>query len=259
MQGKTVFISGATSGIGKATAITLGGLGCRFILTGRRREKLEETKKALASSGNSSVLTLEFDVQDYYACEEAVSSLPSAWSAIDILINNAGLARGFSGVQDGDIEDWESMIDTNIKGLLYLTRLIVPGMIERGDGHIVNVGSIAGKEVYPKGNVYCATKFAVDALSRAMRLDLYRHNIRVSQIAPGHVEETEFSLVRFDGDREKAKIYEDFNPLTSADVANAIRFILTQPPHVNIQDIVLMGRQQANANFIHRSGRNFDQ
>jgi NADP-dependent 3-hydroxy acid dehydrogenase YdfG len=171
------------------------------------------------------------------------------------LLNNAGKAKGLAPIQEGQLEHWEEMIDTNIKGLLYLTRAVAPLMAERGSGHIINISSTAGKEVYPNGNVYCATKYAVEALTKAMRIDLHKYNIRVSQVAPGHVEETEFALVRFDGDAEKAKIYEDFQPLTSKDVAEAIYFIASRPSHVNIQDVLMMGTQQASSTIIDKSGR----
>ena len=170
-------------------------------------------------------------------------------------MNNAGKAKGFDPIHEGHLEHWDEMIDTNIKGLLYLTRAVTPGMVARRQGHVINVASTAGKEVYPKGNVYCATKFAVDALTKSMRLDLHRHDIRVSQVAPAHVEETEFALVRFDGDQEKANIYEGFQPLTSRDVAETVFFIAQQPAHVNILDVVLQGTQQASSTVIDRSGR----
>jgi len=203
------------------------------------------------------VLILPFDVRDSGAVEAALTNLPEDWQNVDILVNNAGLAKGFSPLQEGSIEHWETMIDTNIKGLLYVTRAISPGMVQRRRGHIINLGSIAGKEVYPNGNVYCATKFAVDALTQGMRLDLHKYNIRVSQVSPGHVEETEFALNRFDGDVERAKVYEDFQPLRAADVAEVIYFMTTRPPHVNVQDVVMYGTQQASATVLDRSGRKF--
>ena len=187
--------------------------------------------------------------------KKAISQLKNKWKKIDILLNNAGLAKGFDEIHKGDINDWEIMIDTNLKGLLYMTRMVTPYMVERGSGHVINIASTAGKEVYPKGNVYCATKHGVDALTKAMRLDLHKYGIRVSQVAPGHVEDTEFALVRFNGDKEKSKIYEDFKPVNSKDIAKIIHFIASQPIHVNIQDILVMGSQQANSNFIDRSGR----
>ena len=247
-------ITGATSGIGKATALRFAAEGHDIIVTGRRQDRINALLSELKGFGIK-CLGLCFDVQDVKACTDAVGSLPADWNDIDILINNAGLAQGLHPIHEGHTEDWDTMIDTNVKGLLYMTRLITPGMVTRGRGHVINVGSIAGHDVYPKGNVYSATKFAVNALTRAMRLDLHAHGIRVSQVSPGHVEETEFALVRFHGDQDKAKIYEDFQPLKSSDVAEAIYFIASRPAHVNIQDIVLMGTQQAGVNFIDRSGR----
>ncbi|MBK9017963.1 MAG: SDR family NAD(P)-dependent oxidoreductase [Saprospiraceae bacterium] len=253
---KTVLITGATSGIGRATAELFARNGYRVIATGRRAERLEMMAEYFKEKYNTELLTLPFDVRDLDAVRAAIENLPEAWHDIDILINNAGLSRGLSPIHEGDIEHWETMIDTNIKGLLYLTRAIAPMMVKRRSGHIINLASSAGKEVYPGGNVYCATKFAVDALTKCMRLDLYTHNIRVSQVAPGHVEETEFARVRFDGDVDRAaKVYENFQPLKSSDVAEVIYFIATRPPHVNVQDVLLFSTQQAGSNFIDRSGR----
>ncbi len=252
---KTVFISGATSGIGKATAEVFASHGHRLILNGRRVARLEALKNQFESEYGIDILLVPFDIRDVNAIKEAIRQLPEEWRDIDVLLNNAGKAKGLSPIHEGQLEHWEEMIDTNVKGLLYLTRAIAPLMAERKSGHIINVSSTAGKEVYPNGNVYCATKFAVEALTKAMRLDLHKYNIRVSQVAPGHVEETEFALVRFDGDSEKAKIYEDFRPLTSKDVAEAIYFIASRPPHVNVQDILLMGTQQASNLILDRSGR----
>ena len=254
---KTVLITGATSGIGKATAIAFAEAGYRIVLTGRRKERLEEFSKQLQST-NLNVKYLSFDVRDIKAAEEALNSLTAPFSDIDILINNAGLASGFDPIQTGSLKDWDRMIDTNIKGILFMVRLVSPLMVERKSGHIINLCSTAGHEVYPKGNVYCATKHAVDALTKGMRLDLHSHGIRVSQVSPAHVEETEFAQVRFHGDTEKAKIYEEFNPLKSSDVAQSILFIASQPPHVNIQDILLMGTQQASSTVVDRSGRKYD-
>lgn len=251
----TVFISGATSGIGMATAEVFAREGHRLIITGRRAERLDEISKYLSSHFGAEVHTLNFDVSNIDAVTNAIKSLPENWQDIDMLINNAGGAKGLAPIHEGRIDHWETMIDANLKGLLYVTRLISPGMVKRRKGHILNICSTAGKETYPNGNVYCATKFAVEALTRAMRMDLYTHNIRVSQVSPGHVEETEFALTRFDGDVEKAKIYKDFQPLKSSDVAEVIYFIATRPAHVNIQDVLMMGTQQASSMLIDRSGR----
>lgn len=252
---QTVLISGATSGIGKATAELFAQNGYRVILTGRRIERLREVQADLKEQYDAAVEILSFDVTDANATKAAIESLEGVWQDIDILINNAGKAKGLSGIHEGELAHWEEMIDTNLKGLLYLTRMVSPLMVTRGHGHIINVGSNAGKEMYPNGNVYCATKAAVDALTKAMRYDLYTKNIRVSQVSPAHVEETEFAAVRFDGDTEKAKIYEDFKPLNAHDVADAIFYMASRPAHVNVQDIVIMGLQQASSTMIDRSGR----
>lgn len=252
---KTVLITGATSGIGLATARKFAEHNFDLILTGRRGARLKELKKELGSNPSIDITTLEFDIRNYIKCEHAVSTLTRP---VDILVNNAGLARGLDFVHEVNIEHWEEMIDTNIKGLIYMTRLISPQMVQRKSGHIINLGSSAGKDVYPRGNVYCATKFAVDGFTRAIRTELHVHNVRVSQVSPGHVEETEFARVRFDWDEDRAKIYEDFNPLTSDDVAETIYFIASRPPHVNIQDIFIMGTQQASNLLIDRSGRKFE-
>jgi NADP-dependent 3-hydroxy acid dehydrogenase YdfG/tetratricopeptide (TPR) repeat protein len=252
----TVLITGATSGIGMATAKIFAKNGYRVIITGRRQEKLEALKIQLQRDFKANIHFLPFDVRDIDAVHQAIDSLTEEWKNIDILINNAGLSRGLDPIFEGNIEHWDTMIDTNIKGLLYLTRAITPNMVQRKSGHIINIASSAGKEVYPKGNVYCATKFAVDALTKSMRLDLYQHNIRVSQVAPGHVEETEFAKVRFDGNSDlAAKVYEGFRPLNSGDVAEVIYFIASRPAHVNIQDVLMFGNQQASNNHIDRSGR----
>ncbi len=250
-----VLITGATSGIGRATAEIFARNGYRLILTGRRVERLVELKNRFEAEFGTEVLLLPFDVRDPGAVEAALANLPESFQNIDILVNNAGLAKGLAPIHEGQLEHWETMIDTNVKGLLYVTRLVTPGMVRRKSGHIINVGSSAGKEAYPNGNVYCATKFAVDALTKSMRFDLHAHNIRVSQVSPGHVEETEFALNRFDGDADRAKIYNDFQPLKSSDVAEAIYFMATRPPHVNIQDLQLFATQQASSMVIDRSGR----
>lgn len=248
-------ITGATSGIGKATARALAEAGYSLLLTGRREDRLEELQEQLRQTYGVAVRILCFDVRHFEEAADHLNELEEEWKNIDILVNNAGLAKGLSPIQEGDLHHWETMIDTNLKGLLYITRLVTPWMVARGKGHIVNLGSIAGKEAYPRGNVYCATKFAVDGLTKAMRMDLYQHGIRVSQVCPGHVEETEFALVRFDGDADKAKIYEDFTPLRSSDVADMILYIVQAPPHVNVQDVVITSTQQASAMQVDRSGR----
>lgn len=254
----TVFITGATSGIGLATARLFAEKGYRLILTGRREDRLDEIQEELEDKYNTETNILNFDVRDQDTVFDVIQGLDKEWENIDILINNAGLAKGFAPIHEGDLEHWETMIDTNLKGLLYITRAIAPKMVKRKKGHIINLCSTAGIEVYPNGNVYCATKFGVDALTKSMRLDLYKYGIQVSQVSPAHVEETEFALVRFDGDQKRSKIYNDFNPLTSSDVADAIYYIATRPKHVQIRDIVLSGQQQATSTDVHRSGRIYD-
>lgn len=255
IQTKTILITGATSGIGLATAEKFANTGnCRLILAGRRKNRLEQIKDAILENFDIQVEILEFDVRDYLAVKKAIESLATPFNKIDVLINNAGLALGFNNIASGDLKDWETMIDTNLKGLLYMTKEVAALMIAQNGGHIINIGSIAGKEAYTNGNVYNATKAAVEILTKAIRLDLHKYNIRVGQVAPGHVE-TEFAINRFHGDEEKAKIYEDFTPLSAGDIANMIYFIVNQPAHVNIQDILVFPTQQASATVIHRSGR----
>jgi NADP-dependent 3-hydroxy acid dehydrogenase YdfG len=249
---KITLITGATSGIGKACAIHFAKHQHNLILTGRREERLKELATALEKENNIRVLPLAFDIRERQAVEDAISSLPNEWKNIGILINNAGLAAGLNTVQEGLIDDWERMIDTNIKGLLYISRAVLPLMINNSKGHIINIGSIAGKEVYPNGNVYCATKFAVDALTKGIRIDTVKHGIKVTQIAPGAVE-TEFSNVRFHGDAERAKsVYIGYEPLHPEDVAEVIYYTATLPKHVNINDLVLMPTAQASAVVMHK-------
>ncbi len=244
---RTVLITGATAGIGEAVAESFAASSDRLIITGRRRDRLAEVAGSLKKRYKAEILELCFDVRDLDAVRENLGTLPDGWQQVDILINNAGLAVGLDHIDQGDTDDWERMIDTNIKGLLWVTRIISPMMVERGSGHIFNVGSIAGKEVYEKGSVYCATKHAVDALSRAMRIDLLRHGIKVTNIAPGLVE-TEFSLVRFKGDSERAKaVYSGLEPLTGKDVAEVIHYCAGLPQHVCINDLVIMPTAQASA------------
>ncbi len=246
------FITGATAGIGKATAEIFAKNGYNIIITGRRKERLDEFSSHLKSTYKVDVLTLNFDVRKLKEVETAVNSIPAEWKNIDVLVNNAGLAVGLSTIQEGDIDDWERMIDTNIKGLLYVTRTIAPLMIVNNSGHIINIGSIAGKEVYANGNVYCATKHAVDALSKSMRIDMLPHNIKVTAINPGMVE-TEFSIVRFKGDEDRAKKpYLGIEPLKAEDIAETIYWCASRPAHVNINDIIITPTVQANATTTFR-------
>ena len=253
MTKKTVFITGATSGIGKACAYQFGANDYRLILTGRRADRLKLIQSDLGEKFETEVLTLCFDIRDKVQVKEAVEGLPSEWQDIDILINNAGLAVGLNKIQDGEIDDWERMIDTNVKGLLYVIKAISPRMVERKSGHIINIGSIAGKETYPFGNVYCATKHAVDSLSKAMRIDMVEYGIKVTQIAPGAVE-TEFSNVRFKGDDTKAdSVYNGFEPLHPEDIADAAFYCANLPAYVNINDLLIMPTAQANSGIIHKN------
>lgn len=245
-------ITGATAGIGKATAQEFAVHGYDLILTGRRQERLLELKQELEAQHEVKIITLCFDVREEGQVKQAIENLPEDFRAIDVLVNNAGLAAGLAPIQDGQIGHWEQMIDTNIKGLLYMTRYVCNLMIPRKRGHIINIGSIAGKEVYANGNVYCATKHAVDALNKGMRIDLLPHHIKVSAVNPGMVE-TEFSVVRFDGDEERAKkVYENIIPLKPEDVAETIYWIASRPAHVNINDILIMPTIQANATTVLR-------
>lgn len=248
---KIALITGATSGIGQATALKAAEAGFDIILTGRRQDRLEQLAEEIRQK-RSEVLSLCFDVRDAEAVKKAIENLDDKWKKIAVLVNNAGLAVGVSPLQEGILDDWERMIDTNIKGLLYVTRAVAPLMIQNNNGHIVNIASIAGKEVYPGGNVYCATKHAVDALSRAMRTDMLKHNIKVTNIAPGMVE-TEFSLVRYKGDATAAKnVYKGMTPLTNEDIADTILFAITRPAHVCLNDIVIMPTAQANSRDVKR-------
>lgn len=245
-------ITGATSGIGKSTALEFAKHGYNLIITGRRQERLAELKAALVKDFKINVLELCFDVRDEQQVSKAIQSIPTEFKAIDVLVNNAGLAAGLSAIQDGNLSHWERMIDTNIKGLLYVTKHVSQIMIQNKKGHIINVGSIAGKEVYANGNVYCATKHAVDALNKGMRIDLLAHGIKVSAINPGMVE-TEFSIVRFDGDEERAKkVYENIQPLKPEDIAETIYWMASRPAHVNINDILIMPTIQANSTTVLR-------
>jgi 3-hydroxy acid dehydrogenase/malonic semialdehyde reductase len=249
---KIALITGATSGFGKASAIKFAQNGYDIIITGRRKERLEELDAQLKNDFSADVLSLCFDVRKISEVEEAIGSLPERWKKINVLVNNAGLAAGMTPVQEGIYDEWERMIDTNIKGLLYMTRMVSPIMIANGFGHIINIGSIAGKEVYPNGNVYCGTKFAVDALTRGMRIDLVQHGIKVTQVAPGAAD-TEFSLVRFSGDKARAdNVYKGFKPMSAEDVADVIYYVTTLPDHVNINDVVVMPTAQASSMHFHK-------
>jgi NADP-dependent 3-hydroxy acid dehydrogenase YdfG len=248
---KTAFITGATSGIGKATAQLFATNGIRLIICGRRTELLKKLKKELEPL--TDVCVLNFDVRDKDIVSTTIESLPKEFRHIDILINNAGNAHGLDPIEKGSLEDWDAMLDINVKGLLYVSRAILPQMVERNSGHIINIGSTAGKEVYPRGNVYCASKHAVDAINQGMRIDLNAYGIRVGAVNPGLVE-TEFSNVRFKGDAKRAKtVYKGFQPLKPEDIANIIYFVISQPPHVNIADLVVMPTAQASSTIVNKT------
>ena len=247
---KTILITGATSGIGLAAAKKLANDENQLILCGRRQQKLDEISKELSAITN--VLSLCFDVSDKNEVNKILGNLPEKFSSIDILINNAGNAHGLNTIQEGSLDDWDNMIDSNVKGLLYVSRIIMPKMIERQSGHIINIGSLAGREVYEKGNIYCATKHAVNAISKAMRIDLNKTGIKVSEINPGLVE-TDFSNVRFKGDSDKAeKVYQGYKALQADDIADIIEFVINRPSHVNIADILVLPQAQATSSIIDK-------
>ncbi len=251
MNNKTALITGATSGIGKAIAIMFAKNDINLILCGRRQNRLDELQNELSSYSN--VVTLNFDVRNKKEVFSNIQQLPKDFSTIDILINNAGNAHGLDTFQEGNIDDWEAMLDINVKGLLYVSKAVLPQMLERKNGHIINIGSTAGKEVYPRGNVYCASKYAVDAINQGMRIDLNGKGIRVGAINPGMVE-TEFSEVRFKGDSEKAsKVYQGFTPLQPQDIADIIWFTVTRPAHVNIADLTVMSLDQASSTIVNKN------
>lgn len=251
MERKIALVTGATSGIGKATAIALARLGYDIIATGRRQDRLSALSDELPQG--TQLLILQFDVRDKEAVFEILGNLPEEWKQIDVLINNAGNAHGFDPIQTGSVDDWDAMMDINVKGLLYVSKAIIPGMTQRNRGTIVNIGSIAGKEVYLNGNVYCASKHAVDALTKGMRMDLNPHGIRVIGVHPGLVE-TEFSLVRFKGDAERSKsVYKGYEPLTAVDIADTIAFAVSRPPHVVLADIVILPTAQAAATLVKKN------
>lgn len=250
---KIIFISGATSGFGKACALRFAKEGYDVIITGRRKERLAGLQKEIESTFNQKVLPLCFDVQKRKDVFAAVESIPAEWKKIDVLINNAGLAAGRDLFDEADLDDWDAMIDTNVKGLLYISKAIIPLLIQQGNGYIINIGSVAGKEVYERGNVYCASKFAVDAISKSMRIDLLRHQIRVTNISPGAAE-TEFSLVRFKGDADKADaMYKGYKPLTADDIAELCYYCTSLPPHVCINELEVTCIAQANSYYTLKS------
>jgi len=253
LVGRIALVTGASSGIGMACARALAGEGANLILAARRMDRLKALAGELLHDCGVDVLPFELDVRQQPAVEQMVRSLPSDWAAIDILVNNAGLSRGLDKVYQGQLEDWEEMLDTNVKGLLYVSRAVLPGMIERNRGHVVNIGSIAGREVYPSGNVYCASKFAERAISKGMLLDVNGSRVRVTTIDPGMVE-TEFSSVRFHGDDARAKkVYQGVTPLRGEDVADAVVYSVTRPDHVNVAELVLLPTCQASAMVVHRT------
>ncbi len=252
LQGKIVFITGASAGIGAATALAFASEGARLLLAARRSSKLDTVAAECLAAGAEAVHTLALDVRHHAAVAAAIDALPSEWAAIDVLVNNAGLSRGLDKLYTGSVQDWEEMIDTNVKGLLYVTRAVVPGMVERGRGHIINLGSTAGELTYPNGAVYCATKAAEKSINDGLRQDLLGTPVRVTSVNPGMVE-TEFSQVRFRGDHERAaKVYQGLQPLTAADVADAILWAATRPGHVNIAHVLLTPVAQANSLLFHR-------
>jgi 3-hydroxy acid dehydrogenase / malonic semialdehyde reductase len=252
LKDKIVFVTGASSGIGQATAEAFAGLGARILMCARRDERLEKLAQKLESEYKAATRSFRLDVRDKVAVDKAVAGLPPEWRAIEVLVNNAGLSRGMDKLPNGLVEDWEEMLDTNVKGILYISRAVLPGMIERGRGHVINIGSLAGYEVYPGGAVYCASKFGVRALSKGLKFDLLGTPIRVSEVAPGMVE-SEFSLVRFHGDAERAgKVYQGLTPLGPDDIAEAVVWCATRPAHVNVSIVEVMPTAQASTTLSHR-------
>lgn len=251
MKNKIALITGATSGIGKASAITLAKMGYDIIATGRRKDRLDELEQELPEGVR--FLPLVFDVRDREKVGEILGNLPADWAAVDVLINNAGNAHGLDPIQTGSLDDWDAMMDINVKGLLYVSKAIIPGMTERKSGIIINIGSIAGKEVYPNGNVYCGSKHAVDAITKGMRMDLNPFGIKVIGIHPGLVE-TEFSLVRFKGDEKRAEtVYQGYEPLVAQDIADIVEFVVNRPAHVVLADIVVLPTAQAAATLVKKN------
>jgi serine 3-dehydrogenase len=252
LKDKIVFITGASAGIGRSCARAFAAEGAKLLLCARRTDRLKAFAADLKKEFGVAVHHFALDVRDQPTVEKAVAGLAKDWRPIEVLVNNAGLSRGLAKLHEGLLSDWEEMIDTNVKGLLYVSRAVIPGMVERGSGHVINIGSIAGQEVYPGGNVYCATKFAVRALTKGLRLDLNGTAIRVSEVAPGLVE-TEFSIVRFHGDTERAgKVYQGLMPLSPDDIADAVVWCATRPPHVNVSEVVVTPTAQASTMVVHR-------
>ena len=249
MSKKTVLITGATSGIGKSTAYRLAESKMNLIICGRRGEVLDKIREDLSKL--TSIITLCFDVSDNNQVKKAIESVPDEFKKIDILINNAGNAHGLDKIQDGNVEDWDNMIDSNVKGFLYVAKAVIPRMVQNSSGHIINIGSLAGREVYEKGNVYCATKHAVNAISKGMRIDLNKHNIKVSEINPGLVE-TNFSKVRFKGDAIADTVYKGYNALQAEDIAEIIEFVISRPDHVNLADVLILPQDQATSSIINK-------
>jgi serine 3-dehydrogenase len=255
LQDRIVFVTGASSGIGRACAELFAGAGARLVLAARRAARLEEVAAAIERRSDRAAHVTELDVRDRAAVDAAVAELPAEWRDIDILVNNAGLSRGLDKVHEADPTDWEEMVDTNVKGLLWVARAVLPGMVERDRGHIINIGSVSGHQVYGGGSVYCATKFAVNAITQGLRIDLLGTRVRATVVNPGLVE-TEFSLVRFHGDRDRADpVYRQYPPLTAQDVAEAVLFCATRPPHVVVHDLLLMPQDQASVYASYSRGR----
>ena len=253
LKNKMVFITGASAGIGEACARAFAQEGCHLLLSARRKERVDALARSLANAHGIRAHAFRLDVTRQADVESAIAALPAEWKQIDILLNNAGLSRGLTTLQEGELRDWEEMIDTNIKGLLYVTRAVLPAMVARNSGHVINLGSIAGHQLYPKGNVYCATKYFVNGLSQGMRMDLLGTNIRVTSVDPGLVQ-TEFSEVRFRGNRERAaQAYANTRPLTAGDIAEVVVFCATRPPHVDIAEVIVMPTDQASVNHVHRT------
>ncbi len=252
LKNKVVFVTGASSGIGRSCALAFAREGAKILMCARRADRLRALAAELKKGFGVPVHAFSLDVRNQPAVEKAIGTLPEEWRPIEVLINNAGLSRGLTKLHEGLLSDWEEMIDTNVKGLLYVSRAVIPGMVERGSGHVINIGSIAGYEVYPGGNVYCATKFAVRALSKGLRLDLNGTPVRVSEVAPGMVE-TEFSVVRFHGDMDRAgKVYKGLTPLSPDDIADAVVWCATRPPHVNVSEMIVMPTAQASTTLAYR-------